>query len=157
MEFATNFVFSNYEIGLAERNSDMTKGNDIEFFRVKNSKLTDSKYLSNFITEAEKTVLTEKQLQTPNIICSKIKRPIISILPINPYYFYSKEQIDRKSRPSKDKIDDKIKDLMNAETSKFESIPFGISIATPLYGKNNKVLTQETVMINLAIQNSINL
>ena len=155
---SVNYIFDDYEIGLSERNSEETSNNryDHELFRVKNSKLTDANYLSNFISEDDENTLTDKQLQNPNILCSKISNPIISFLPINPYYFYSKEEIDRGSRPNLQNIDERIEEIKDPNSDNFKSIPFGISVATPLYGPNNTVLNQETMLVGLAVLNAIN-
>ena len=155
---SVNYTFNDYEIGLSERNSEETSNNryDNELFRVKNSKLTDANYLSNFISEDDKNTLTDKQLQNPNILCSKILNPIISFLPINPYYFYSKEEINRVSRPNLQNIDKRIEEIKAPNSANFKSIPFGISVATPLYGPNNTVLNQESVLVGLTVLNAIN-
>ena len=52
------------------------------------SQFEPSIYISNFINEQDKQNLTTTELRTPSILCQYISKPIISFLPINPYYFY---------------------------------------------------------------------
>ena len=91
--FSMSQNYQNKIIGLSERNS--AKPEDSDMFRVRNSKLTDADYISNFISDQDKQNLSTTELRTPSILCQYISKPIISFLPINPYYFYSKKVIDR--------------------------------------------------------------
>ena len=88
-------------------------------------------------------------------MCQYISKPIISFLPINPYYFYSKKVIDRNNRPILNDVDSRISEL-----TKDKSIPFGISIITPLKGPGSSIngivnspLSSLHVLINESVQN----
>lgn len=151
--FSMSQNYQNKIIGLSERNS--AKPEDSDMFRVRNSKLTDADYISNFINEQDKQNLTTTELRTPSILCQYISKPIISFLPINPYYFYSKKVIDRNNRPILNDVDSRISEL-----TKDKSIPFGISIITPLKGPGSSIngvvnspLSSLHVLINESVQN----
>jgi hypothetical protein len=89
-----------------------------------------------------------------------LSKPIISFLPINPYYFYSNEKIERTNRPNLNQIDQRINNLLENN-----SVPFGISVITPLYGQDNSagisrsvdlVGPPSRVFINATVEISIN-
>jgi hypothetical protein len=160
--------YLNSQIGLAERNS--AKPSDVDNFRVRNGKLTDADYISNFLSQSQKQNLTPEELKTPRILYPYLEKPIISFLPINPYYFFSKENIDRTKRPAdKSKIDVKVDDIIYESLDTVitkGSIPFGVSVITPLFkpdkninggqGSGNGTLSSTRVLINTSVETNVN-
>lgn len=165
-EYSASNNYKDNIIGLSERNS--AKPDDVDNFRVRNGKLTDADYISNFINETTRSRLTEQDLKTPSVLYPLLEKPIISFLPINPYYFFSKENIKRGTRPNvNSKIDDRVNSIIyqkNGTRVVNGSIPFGISVITPLYGHgNNNVsgisngpLQSSRVLINVSVEAYIN-
>ena len=156
--FSSSSKYIDNLIGLSERNS--AEPGDSDNFRVRNGKLTDPDYISNFISDADRQDLTNEELRTPSILYQYLSKPIISFLPINPYYFYSNKKIERTNRPNIDDMDDRINDILESN-----SVPFGISVITPLYSQDNSVgvvrsvdlvAPPSRVFINATVEISIN-
>jgi len=137
-----NFTYTDNIIGLAQRNS---KGDDPSLFKVPNGKLTDANYLYSFIDEE----LDVKKQKSPSIVCNYLKRPIITFVALNPYYFFSKKAIKRNAPIDFNNLYDSINEIRDSK-GEFIAIPYGISFATPskLANSNNINNTSVSVLVN---------
>ena len=144
-----NFSFVGTEIGLAQRSSN-DPGNQT-FFKVRNGKLTDANYLAGFVDEE----LTDKQQRTPSIVCTYLKRPIITFLAMDPRYFFLNKEISSPEIPTSENV---YLNLMNqlGVFNQNQVIPYGLSIATPSKAMDGHNLIGEDVYVNVTVQNNIN-
>ncbi len=151
--YSSSIIIGNNTIGLSERNSAGSKGQPLnsEVFKVRNSKLTDGNWLTNFVSQ--EINLSEDEKNSPRKICQKLKRPVITIVPHNPYFFFNTEYVEGRTNDLEvTKIQmNKVNELGNNTNNLFDYVPFGISLATPARGTNNKDLSEETIIVNTAI------
>jgi hypothetical protein len=148
-----NYSFVGTEIGLAQRSSKDPINKT--FFKVRNGKLTDSDYLATFIDDSDFKKLTPNERKSPAIVCTYLKRPVITFLAMDPRYFYLKEDISPTDIPTEDNV---FLEEMNQLGGFYQNkiLPYGLSIATPSKNIVGENLIGENVYVNITVQQNIN-
>lgn len=136
-----NFSYLGNEIGLAQRNSKKDFLDNPNHFKVPNGKLTDANYLYSFIDEE----LDSEKQKSPSVVCNYLKRPIITFVALNPYYFYSKETVNKDNPLDLNNLHDNINGVKNHIG--FDAIPYGVSFATPSKKANSNKLNDISVSV----------
>jgi len=148
-DFEVNAAFEGCELGAAQRNT--TKGiNDSDFFKVIKGKLTDADYLSYFVDES-KYSLTARERKQPSVVCDKLDRPVLTFVLLNPYYFYLKNPLEKTEVMEEGKLLKSFFNLGKYGDKVFDSLPLGLSIATPTKNMKNQSLLQEDVYVNSSV------
>tara|TARA_Y100000589_G_C27195085_1_gene646453 strand:- start:1549 stop:4497 length:2949 start_codon:yes stop_codon:yes gene_type:complete len=168
--FTENFNFNKINTslsvrGLPNRNSatpyNKKRENELielspDHFKVIKGKLTDSNHLSKFLPENHK--INKDKLSDISMVCSRLKRPVITIVPFNPNLFFKTHTFAK----SKDLESSYELTVDHIDTTKVENLklggeinwlPFGISFATPGKGASGEDLKDESIYVNMAIQN----
>lgn len=150
-----NMEFLGHKLGLAQRNPQKNKNYNPQYFKVPNSKLTDSDYLLQFVPDPSLVLEAEKKV--PSLLCQYLKRPVITFMAFNPKYFFLADPI-KSGDPilKKHLVSNEIYEIGDFETGKFDFAPFGISVATPAKNSAGRNLKDEDVYINITVQNNIN-
>jgi hypothetical protein len=149
-EFQLNYNFNGISMGTTERNS--ADKNDFLNFKIRNGKLTDADYLYHFIKE--EVDLGPKEQKQPKTVCQFLKRPVITFLAINPFWFYD-NNIENTHVLTLENFDlNKLGELGDYETKNFHSIPFGVSIATPSKNINGDINKDQNIFVNVTVQNN---
>lgn len=145
-----NYSYCGNEIGLAQRVSkEPSEINN--FFKVRNGKLTDADYLAGFSNEP----LSASDSKKPSIVCTHLERPVITLLAMDPRYFFLNRELILDEIPNETTVDlEKINRLGGFNQK--EQIPYGISIATPSKNLDGVNLIGESVLINITVQDNIN-
>ncbi|MEI7474810.1 MAG: Z1 domain-containing protein [bacterium] len=144
-----NFTYCGNEIGLAQRVSKDPEKNNI-FFKVRNGKLTDADYLAGFSNEK----LSASDSKKPSIVCAHLDRPVITLLAMDPRYFFLERELSEGEIPN-EKIVDSTKINQLGGFNQSEQIPYGISIATPSKNEDGVNLIEENVLINVTVRDNI--